>query len=44
MCLTPLFIRYFPRVYVERDGAYTCVRERWTVQEYVQKSRFRDSF
>lgn len=38
MCLAPLFIEYFPAVYL-KDGAKTvCVRERWTVQEYVQKS------
>ena len=44
MCLTPLFIRYFPPVYVEEDGEYTCVRERWSTEEYVRKNRFRDPF
>lgn len=38
MCLTPLFIRYFPAVYAEEDGIYTCVRERWGVEEYMRKS------
>ncbi len=38
MCLTPLFIRYFPAVYAEEDGAYTCVREHWGPEEYVAKS------
>lgn len=40
MCLTPLFIRYFPPVYVERDGIYTCVRERWGIEEFVRKNHF----
>ena len=40
MCLTPLFIRYFPPVYVESDGAYTCVRERWGTEEFVRKNHF----
>lgn len=37
MCLTPLFICYFPAVYVEEEGKLTCVREHWKEQEYVQK-------
>lgn len=41
MCLTPLFIRYFPAVYaVEEDGSRTCVRERWTAEDYVRKSHY----
>lgn len=40
MCFTPLFIQYFPAVYVEEDGVHTCVREKWTVEEYVQKSNW----
>lgn len=38
MCLTPLFIRYFPDVYVERGGELIKVREAWTPEEYLQKS------
>ncbi len=38
MCLTPLFIRYFPNVYVEKCGEYQCVRRAWTADEYVQGS------
>lgn len=38
ICLTPLFIRYFPAVYVEENGEYRIVREAWTAQEYSQKS------
>lgn len=38
MCLTPLFIRYFPNVYLEENGEYTIIREAWTPEEYSQKS------
>lgn len=38
MCLSPLFIGYFPPVYLEDGDAIICVRDRWGVQEYVQKS------
>lgn len=36
MSLSPLFIRYFPDVYVRRKGELKKVRERWTPREYVQ--------
>ena len=38
MCLTPLFIRYFPNVYVEENGEYKLVRKAWGAEEYSQKS------
>ena len=38
MCLTPLFIKYFPQVYVHRDGAFSLVRQAWTPEEYLMKS------
>ncbi len=38
MCLTPLFIRYFPNVYVEENGAYRLVRKAWSAEEYSQNS------
>lgn len=38
MCLTPLFIRYFPPVYAEEGGVYTCVRRRWGAAEYTAGS------
>ena len=38
MCLTPLFIKYFPDVYVHRNGALSKVREAWTPEEYLRKS------
>ena len=38
MCLTPMFIRYIPNVYAWDGEKYEMVREKWTVNEYVQKS------
>ena len=38
MCLTPLFIRYFPNVYLEEGGEYRLIREAWTAEEYSSKS------
>ena len=38
MCLTPLFIRYFPDVYVRNNGTVRKVREAWTPAEYLMKS------
>ena len=37
MALSPLFIRYFPRVYVLENGALRLTSEEWTAQDY-QKS------
>lgn len=42
MCLSPLFIGYFPAVYVEDQGEITCVRQKWSVDEYVQKHEYSD--
>lgn len=39
MCLTPLFIKYFPRVYLERDKKLSVIREKWDADEYFMKSR-----
>ncbi len=39
MCLSPLFIEYFPRVYLkDLKGNYKCIREPWGIEEYLQKS------
>lgn len=39
MCLNPLFIHYFPAVYVERqDGTLFLAREPWTNDEFLQKN------
>lgn len=40
MCYSPAFIQYYPAVYVEKQGSYCCVREKWTAEEYVQNSRW----
>ncbi|MDO4332303.1 MAG: pyridoxal-dependent decarboxylase [Eubacteriales bacterium] len=36
MSLNPLFIQYFPDVYIRREGELLRVRRRWTPSEYVQ--------
>ena len=38
MCLTPLFIKYFPDVYVRTLDEIQKVRNAWTPKEYVQQS------
>ena len=38
MCLTPMFIRYLPVVYLWDGADYRLVRDRWTVNEYIQNS------
>lgn len=38
MCLSPLFIGYFPAVYMEDRGEIFCIRQKWNVDEYVKKS------
>lgn len=40
MCLTPLFIKYFPDVYVEENNELTLVRKAWTPKEYIENSLF----
>lgn len=42
MCLTPLFIKYFPDVYVESAGGYQMVREAWKPEEYFMKSKIEE--
>ena len=42
MCLTPLFIKYFPDVYVEHDGIFTQVREAWKPEDFLLKSRLEE--
>lgn len=38
MCLTPLFIKYFPDVYVQENDKLTLVRKAWTPHEYIANS------
>ena len=41
ICLTPLFIHYFPAVWVEKkDGSLFQAREAWTNDEYLQKNHW----
>ena len=35
MSLNPLFIQYFPPVYVSDEGGYTMVRRKWGPEDYV---------
>ena len=39
MCLTPLFINYFPRVYIHENNSYTIIRDKWTANDYITKSK-----
>jgi diaminopimelate decarboxylase len=39
ICLAPLFIRYYPAVYVKDGDLFYTVREKWTAEEYVAKSK-----
>ena len=36
MCLSPLFISYFPDVYVKEEKDFQKIRKRWTSKEYMQ--------
>lgn len=42
MSLNPLFIQYFPPVYVKNGDTFTQVRSKWTPAEYVQGSCWKD--
>ena len=39
MCLSPMFIRYIPNIYLKNNGSYVLIREKWTAQEYIQKCK-----
>ena len=36
MCLSPLFIQYFPTVYLEDQGEQRVIRRRWQPEDYCQ--------
>ena len=39
MCLTPLFINYFPIVYtIDRNGKISVARNRWSAKDYTKQS------
>lgn len=40
MSLNPLFIQYFPAVYVQNENGMKIVRQKWSPAEYVQKSQW----
>lgn len=43
MCLNPLFIHYFPAVYIEhRDGSLFTAREPWSNDEFLLKNHYED--
>lgn len=39
MCLTPMFIRYIPNIYLKDDNGYLLIRKKWTALEFIQKSK-----
>lgn len=39
MCLSPLFIKWYPSVYVKMGDRVDKVREKWTSEEYRSKSK-----
>jgi diaminopimelate decarboxylase len=39
MCLSPMFINYFPRVYAIKGKHYKLVREKWDAADYISKTR-----
>lgn len=38
LALAPLFIQYYPTVYVYKDSEFIEVRNKWSVEEYLMKS------
>ena len=40
MCFNPLFIEYLPAVYTKKNDDYMIIREKWGVDEYLQKCRW----
>lgn len=36
-CLSPLFIRYFPRIYLQEGNQYKLVREEWNEEDFLQE-------
>ncbi|MGM9813174.1 MAG: diaminopimelate decarboxylase [Muribaculaceae bacterium] len=38
LCLTPMFIRYAPTVYLQNNHQFTIIRERLTANDYINKS------
>lgn len=39
-CLSPMFIRYFPNIYVFEDNHYRLIRKKWSAENFLQESIF----
>ena len=39
MCLTPMFIRYIPNIYAKDKDGFHMIREKWTAEDYIMKSK-----
>jgi diaminopimelate decarboxylase len=42
MCLTPLFIKYFPDVYILDEKGIKKIRNKWTPKQYIQNNLSKD--
>ena len=40
MTLSPLFIHYFPNVYLQQEGRYSLLREEWDVDQFIANNIF----
>ena len=40
MALSPLFIHYFPKVYVQRGNEFLLARDEWGVDQFIAKNNF----
>ena len=40
MCFNSLFIEYLPPVYIKKEDGYILVREKWGIDEYLQKNNY----
>lgn len=38
MCLSPLFIKYYPAVYLKKDDNFYKISEKWTARDYINKN------
>lgn len=38
MCLSPMFIRYIPNIYIKKGDSFELIREKWTPKEYIIKN------
>lgn len=38
MCLSPMFIRYIPNIYIKKNNSFYIIRNKWSAKEYIQES------